>query len=290
MMNILKKQLNFRNVSVLFLIVYFAVFLFYPIYKAFAGSLHDWNPLTQKYHYIGWENYRFVLGDKLFWKSLTNTLFFTAISTVLRLAVGLALALMLFSRMTKMRTFFQGLFYMPTVTPMVAVSFVWMWMFNPQFGLINRFFHLDINWLKNSNWAMIAIIIMTVWKDFGYATVLFLAGLMGLPEEVYEASRIDGANGWQTFKNITLPLLKPVTLFVTITSLISYFQTYIQILIMTEGGPGTSTFVISYLIFDEAFVNYNFGTASAIAVILFVVIAVLTLLMFRYMDMGGDQQ
>ena len=137
---------------------------------------------------------------------------------------------------------------------------------------------------------MIAIIIMTVWKDFGYATVLFLAGLMGLPEEVYEASRIDGANGWQTFKNITLPLLKPVTLFVTITSLISYFQTYIQILIMTEGGPGTSTFVISYLIFDEAFVNYNFGTASAIAVILFVVIAVLTLLMFRYMDMGGDQQ
>lgn len=290
MMNILKKQLNFRNVSVLFLIVYFAVFLFYPIYKAFAGSLHDWNPLTQKYNYIGWENYQFVLGDKLFWKSLTNTLFFTFISTVLRLAVGLALALMLFSRMTKMRTFFQGLFYMPTVTPMVAVSFVWMWMFNPQFGLINRFFHLDINWLKNSNWAMIAIIIMTVWKDFGYATVLFLAGLMGLPEEVYEASRIDGANGWQTFKNITLPLLKPVTLFVTITSLISYFQTYIQILIMTEGGPGTSTFVISYLIFDEAFVNYNFGTASAIAVILFVVIAVLTLLMFRYMDMGGDQQ
>ena len=289
-MNILKKQLNFRNVSVLFLIVYFAVFLFYPIYKAFAGSLHDWNPLTQKYNYIGWENYQFVLGDKLFWKSLTNTLFFTAISTVLRLAVGLALALMLFSRMTKMRTFFQGLFYMPTVTPMVAVSFVWMWMFNPQFGLINRFFHLDINWLKNSNWAMIAIIIMTVWKDFGYATVLFLAGLMGLPEEVYEASRIDGANGWQTFKNITLPLLKPVTLFVTITSLISYFQTYIQVLIMTEGGPGTSTFVISYLIFDEAFVNYNFGTASAIAVILFVVIAVLTLLMFRYMDMGGDQQ
>ena len=289
-MNILKKQLNFRNVSVLFLIVYFAVFLFYPIYKAFAGSLHDWNPLTQKYNYISWENYRFVLGDKLFWKSLTNTLFFTAISTVLRLVVGLALALMLFSRMTKMRTFFQGLFYMPTVTPMVAVSFVWMWMFNPQFGLINRFFHLDINWLKNSNWAMIAIIIMTVWKDFGYATVLFLAGLMGLPEEVYEASRIDGANGWQTFKNITLPLLKPVTLFVTITSLISYFQTYIQILIMTEGGPGTSTFVISYLIFDEAFVNYNFGTASAIAVILFVVIAILTLLMFRYMDMGGDQQ
>ena len=290
MMNILKKQLNFRNVSVLFLVIYFAVFLFYPIYKAFAGSLHDWNPLTQKYDYIGWENYRFVLGDKLFWKSLTNTLFFTFVSTVLRLVVGLALALMLFSRMTKMRTFFQGLFYMPTVTPMVAVSFVWMWMFNPQFGLINRFFHLDINWLKNSNWAMIAIIIMTVWKDFGYATVLFLAGLMGLPEEVYEASRIDGANGWQTFKNITLPLLKPVTHFVTITSLISYFQTYIQILIMTEGGPGTSTFVISYLIFDEAFVNYNFGTASAIAVILFVVIAVLTLLMFRYMDMGGDQQ
>ncbi len=122
---------------------------------------------------------------------------------------------------------------------------------------------------------------MTIWKDFGYATVLFLGGLMGLPEDVFEASKIDGASAWQTFWRITVPLLKPTTLFVLITSLITYLQAYIQILIMTEGGPGTSTYVISYLIFDEAFVKYNFGTASAMAIILFVMIGILTVLMFK---------
>lgn len=170
---------------------------------------------------------------------------------------------------------------MPTITPLVAVSFVWMWLYNPQFGLINKVFHLDINWLKDSHWALPAIIIMTIWKDFGYATVIFLGGLMGLPEEVFEAADMDGASKWQRFVNITWPLLKPTTLFVTITSLISYLQAYVQILIMTEGGPGTSTYVISYLIFDEAFVKYNFGVASAMAIILFIMIGILTAIMFK---------
>lgn len=287
-MNKIKKQLNFTNVSVALLVVYFAIFLIYPIYKAFVGSLHDWNPLTGQYDFIGLENYEFIFGDKLFWSSLSNTLIFTIFSTLFRIIIGLGLALLLFSKLTTARTFFQGLFYMPTVTPLVAVSFVWTWMFDPQFGLINRIFDLDINWLKDPHYALAAVIIMTIWKDFGYATVLFLAGLMGLPEEVYEASRIDGANAFQTLKSITLPLLKPTTLFVVITSLISYFQAYIQILIMTDGGPGTSTYVMSYLIYDEAFVNYNFGSASAMAIILFVVIAILTVMMFKVTGNEGE--
>lgn len=212
---------------------------------------------------------------------MNNTLIFTFFSVLFRIIIGLALALAISSRLTRFKTFFQGLFYMPTITPLVAVSFVWMWMFDPQFGLINKIFGLDINWLKDSNWALPAIIIMTIWKDFGYATVIFLGGLMGLPEEVFEAAEVDGASKWQTFWKITLPLLKPTTIFVLITSLISYLQAYIQILIMTDGGPGTSTYVISYLIYDEAFVNYNFGTASAMAILLFVVIGLLTLIMFR---------
>lgn len=210
-----------------------------------------------------------------------NTMVFAFFAVVFRIVFGLGLALLLSSRLTKVKTLFQGLFYMPTITPLVAVSFVWMWMFDPQFGLINKVFNLDINWLKDSQWALPAIIIMTIWKDFGYATVLFLGGLMGLPEDVFEASKIDGATSWQTFWRITLPLLKPTTLFVVITSLITYLQAYIQILIMTNGGPGTSTYVISYLIFDEAFVKYNFGTASAMAIILFVIIGILTIIMFK---------
>ncbi|HFI0463658.1 TPA: carbohydrate ABC transporter permease [Streptococcus suis] len=277
-----KHQKNgFRNTVILCLMIYFAIFLVYPLYKAMVGSFYDWNPLVNRYNFVGLENYEFVLTDKLFWKSLSNTMLFTFVATFFRVIIGLGLALLIYSKFTKFRTFFQAVFYVPTVTPLVAVSFVWMWMFNPQFGLVNKILQVDINWLKDSKWAMVAVILMTIWKDFGYSTVLFLAGLMGLPLEVYEASRMDGANGLQTFKNITIPLLQPVTIFVILTSLISYFQSYIQFLVMTEGGPGTSTFVLSYLIFDEAFVNYNFGTASAIAVILFMIISVLSVVMFR---------
>lgn len=277
----LKNILSLKNMTIIFAVVYFGIFLIYPIGRALLGSLHEWNPLTQLFSYIGLENYQLIFSDPLFYKSMSNTFVFAFFSTLFRIIIGLALALAIHSKLIKKKTFFQGMFYMPTITPLVAVSFVWMWMFDPQFGLINKILGLDINWLKDSTWALPAIIIMTIWKDFGYATVLFLAGLMGLPEDVYEAAQMDGASKWLTFKRITVPLLAPTTLFVVITSLISYFQSYIQILIMTEGGPGTSTFVISYLIFDEAFVKYNFGYASALAVILFVVVGILTIIMFK---------
>lgn len=277
----LKSFINFRSIVVTLLVIYFAIFLIYPIYKAFAGSLHDWNPLIDKYDFVGFENFKSVLTNPLFWDSMRNTMVFSFFSVVFRIVIGLGLAMLLTSKLTRFRTFFQGLFYMPTITPLVAVSFVWMWMFDPQFGLINKIFQLDINWLKDSSWALPAVIIMTIWKDFGYATVIFMGGLMGLPEEVFEAADIDGASKWQKFLKVTWPLLKPTTLFVIITSLITYLQAYVQILIMTEGGPGTSTYVISYLIFDEAFVKYNFGTASAMAIILFVIIGILTALMFK---------
>lgn len=277
----LKSFINFRSIVVTLLVIYFAIFLIYPIYKAFAGSLHDWNPLIDKYDFVGLENFKSVLTNSLFWDSMRNTMVFSFFSVAFRIVIGLGLAMLLTSKLTRFRTFFQGLFYMPTITPLVAVSFVWMWMFDPQFGLINKIFQLDINWLKDSSWALPAVIIMTIWKDFGYATVIFMGGLMGLPEEVFEAADIDGASKWQKFLKVTWPLLKPTTLFVIITSLITYLQAYVQILIMTEGGPGTSTYVISYLIFDEAFVKYNFGTASAMAIILFVIIAILTALMFK---------
>lgn len=272
---------NLKNGTILFLVSYFGVFVIYPIYKAFAGSLHNWNPLIDQYDYIGFENFKSVLTNSLFWSSISNTFIFAFFSVLFRIIIGLGLAMLLYSKMTKFKSFFRGMFYMPTITPLVAVSFVWMWLYNPQFGLINKVFDLDINWLKDPNWALPAIIIMTIWKDFGYATVIFLGGLMGLPEEVFEAADMDGAGRWSRFRHITWPLLKPTTLFVVITSLISYLQAYVQILIMTEGGPGTSTHVISYLIFDEAFVKYNFGTASAMAIILFLMIGILTLIMFK---------
>lgn len=273
--------LSFRNIAVVLLIGYFAVFLVYPIYKAFAGSLHEWSPLVGTYRWTGFDNFRQILTDRLFWDSMWHTAVFCAFATVFRVILGLGLALLLNSRLVRFRNTLRGLFYMPTITPLVAVSFVWLWMFDPQFGMIDRLTGLHINWLHDPRWALPAIILMTIWKDFGYATVLYLAGLMNLPRDVYEAAAIDGANGVQTFLRITLPLLKPTTLFIVITSLISYLQAYVQILVMTNGGPGTSTYTISYLIFDQAFQKYNFGVASAMSVVLFIFTGVLTLLMFK---------
>ncbi len=278
---------TFRNVAVTLLIIYFAIFLAYPIYKAFAGSLHDWNPLVGTYDWVGFENFRQILTGGLFWGSMWHTAVFCVFATVFRVILGLGLALLLNSRLVKCRDTLRGLFYMPTITPLVAVSFVWMWMFDPQFGMIDRITGLNINWLHDPKWALPAIILMTIWKDFGYATVLYLAGLMNLPRDVYEAAAIDGANSVQTFFKITLPLLKPTTLFVVITSLISYLQAYVQMLVMTNGGPGTSTYTISYLIFDQAFQKYNFGVASAMSVVLFLFTGILTIIMFK---VSGDTE
>lgn len=279
--SVLTRIFTMKNIAVTLLIGYFAVFLAYPIIKAFSGSLHNWNPLVGTYEWVGFDNFKQILTDELFWKSLGNTAIFAGVSTIFRIVIGLALAIALSSKLIKFKNTLRGLYYMPTITPLVAVSFVWLWMFDPQFGMINRAFGLDINWLHDTKWALPAIIVMTIWKDFGYATVLYLAGIMSLPTDVYEAAAIDGANKWQTFWHITVPLLKSTTLFIVITSLISYLQAYVQILVMTNGGPGTATYTISYLIYDQAFEKYNFGVASAMSVVLFIFTGILTLLMFK---------
>ena len=193
----------------------------------------------------------------------------------------MAIAYAINSTLVKYKGFFRAIYYMPVVTPMVAVAFVWKFMYNPQIGTINRLFGLHVNWLMNPKTALLAVMIMTIWKDFGYAVVMYMAGLYSLPSDSMEAAKVDGANAWQTFKYITLPLLKPMTLFVVITSIISYIQAYVQILIMTEGGPGTTTYLASYIIYDEAFVKYNFGYASALSFVMFVITAICTWLSFR---------
>ncbi|QOL35437.1 sugar ABC transporter permease [Bifidobacterium lemurum] len=277
----LGRILSFKNIAVFFFVANFLVFLAYPIAKAFAGSLHYWNPMTGAYDWVGLENFVSILTDPLFWQSMWNTFYFSFFAVVFRIALGLGIAVMLWSQLAKCKTAFRTLFYMPTITPLVAVSLVWVWMYDPQFGLIDKLFGVHINWLNDPQWALPAIIIMTVWKDFGYATVLYLAALMNVPVDVLEASQIDGANGWQRFWHIIMPLIRPTTMFVFITSLITYFQAYVQILMMTEGGPGNKTYTISYLIYDRAFVNYDFGTASAMSVVLFVITGVLSFVSLR---------
>lgn len=276
-----KSEIILRNIVVTVMVIYFTIFLVVPIGIAFAGSFHEWNPLSGTYNYLGLANYIEVFTSGLFGKSMLNTLIFSVVVIFFRVGLGLAIAYAIYSTLVKHKSFFRAVYYMPVVTPMVAVAFVWKFMYNPQIGTINQIFGLDVNWLMNPKTALLAVMIMTIWKDFGYAVVMYMAGLYSLPADALEAAKVDGASAWQTFRYITLPLLKPMTLFVVITSIISYIQAYVQILIMTEGGPGTATYLASYIIYDEAFVKYNFGYASALSFVLFVITAVFTWLSFR---------
>ena len=282
-----KSEILLRNITVTGMILFYTVFLLVPIGIAFAGSFHEWNPLSGIYRFTGIENYVNVFTSALFGKSMLNTLIFSVVVIFFRVGLGLAIAIAIYSNLIKHKSFFRAIYYMPVVTPMVAVAFVWKFLYNPQIGAINQILGLDINWLMNPKTALLAIMIMTIWKDFGYAVVMFMAGLYSLPSDAMEAARVDGASSWQTFKYLTLPLLKPMTLFVVITSIISYIQAYVQVLILTEGGPGTATYLSSYIIYNEAFVKYNFGYSSAMSFVLFVITAVFTWLSFR---VSGDSE
>ena len=282
-----KSEILLRNLTVTGMIIFYVVFLLVPIGIAFAGSFHEWNPLSGIYRFTGIENYVNVFTSALFGKAMLNTLIFSVVVIFFRVGLGLAIAVAIYSTLVKHKSFFRAVYYMPVVTPMVAVAFVWKFLYNPQIGSINQILGLDINWLMNPKTALIASMVMTIWKDFGYAVVMFMAGLYSLPSDAMEAAKVDGASSWQTFKYLTLPLLKPMTLFVVITSIISYIQAYVQVLILTEGGPGTATYLSSYIIYNEAFVKYNFGYASAMSFVLFVITAVFTWLSFR---VSGDSE
>lgn len=270
-----------RNGVVIGIVVFSVLLLIIPIIIALVGSFHLWNPLVGTFEFRGLDNYQRLLTDADFWRTSLNTVVFGVVVIFFRIVLGLTLAYAIFSRLTRWKTFFRTIFYMPTVTPMVAVAYVWNLMYNPQVGAINTFLGLDINWLYDSSFALPAIMIMTIWKDFGYAVILLLAGLYSIPEDALEAASVDGSSSWQRFRYIILPLLRPMMLFVVVTSIISYLQAFVQVLVLTQGGPGMSSYLISYLIYDEAFVKYNFGYASALAFVLLVFTAAATVISFR---------
>jgi len=248
---------------------------------AFVGSFHLWNPLKGQYLWNGLTNWQMVLNNSLFWRAMGNTVWFSVVAVAARVLIGLLLASALHAKLVKWKSLFRTLYYLPTITPMVAVAFVWKFMYQPQFGLLNQILNTKINWLFDARYAMSAILFLTIWKDFGYAVVILLGGLYSLPTDCLEAAEIDGASAWQRFRAVTLPLLRPTILFIVITSLISYFQTYIPVMVLTQGGPGTQTYLASYIIYDQAFVKYNFGYSSAISFVLFLIIAMLTVVSFR---------
>ena len=276
--------------AVILMLGFYSIFFLIPVANGIIGSFYEWNPIEGTKFFIGFENYKYLFASSLFWISLKNTILFTTVSVIGRTFLGLLLAVGLHS-IVKGKKYLRSAYFLPVIMPIVAVSIVWKWIYHPRIGMLNMILMMfgitGKNWLGDSTLALPSVLMMTIWKDVGYAVIIFMAALLNVPKTLHEAAEIDGANKWQVFYSIVLPTIKPTIVFILITSLISYFQSFVQIFIMTKGGPGTSTYVLSYLIYNEAFVKYNFGYASAIAVILFLIIIFITIIQKKFI-VGED--
>jgi multiple sugar transport system permease protein len=274
-----------RRWAVFFLtpsLVGFLAFTAIPVVASLGLSFVEWN-LIRTPEFVGLDNYARALHDPMFWRVLKNTAVYTVGTVPTSMALSLALALALNQKIRGV-TLFRGLYYLPVVAPMVAVTMVWRWLYNSNFGIINYLLSLvnvpAIPWLTSTRWAMPSVIIMSIWKGLGAGMVLYLAGLQGIPQHLYDAAAVDGANAWQRFRHVTLPMLATTTFFVMVTSIISSFQVFGQVYVLTRGGPANATATMVYYIFQNAFQSFRMGYASALSWLLFAVIFVFTLIQF----------
>lgn len=254
------------------------VFLMLPVASSFVLSFSSWD-LIGEIQWIGLDNYIKALADPAVLGALRNTVTFIVgyLPATVLIALGLALLL---NRRIKGRVAFRAVYFVPVVTSWVAVSLIWKWLLNPQYGLVNvALGWLGIKgpgWLFDPQWAMTGVILTSIWKDIGFVTVIYLAGLQDIPDHLYEAASLDGTTPWQRFWHITVPMLMPTTFFVTTISLISSFQVFDQVWVMTQGGPAGATSVMVELIYKNAFSYYQMGYASAISWVLFALIFAVT--------------
>lgn len=268
------------------LLIGLAIFTYGPVLAALGLSFTKGDYISTP-KWIGLDNYRDLLKDELFWKSLQNTLYYVVGVVPIGLALSLLLALALNQKLRGI-TFFRSIFFLPSITSSVALSLMWLWIYNPEFGVLNFLLkQIGIKgpaWLSTTEWAMPAIMIMSIWRGLGYNMLIFLAGLQGVPEVYYEAADIDGAGAWSKFLHITVPLLSPTTFMLLILSLIGAFQVFEYTYVMTQGGPLYSTLTLVLHVYNNAFRSFKMGYASALAYVLFFILLALTFIQFKFQE------
>jgi len=272
-----------------------ALFFVLPVVAALALSVTDFDIYAladrRNLRFVGLGNYIGLLTNPLFWKALGNTTYFVVFGVPLSIATSLLAAVLLHSRLAKFPAFYRTAYFAPVVTTVVAVAVIWRYLFNTKYGLAN--YALDglgihpVDWLGDPRWAMPTIILFAVWKNFGYNMLIFIAGLANIPDEQYEAARIDGASPLRQFRHITLPMLGPTLLMVGILTVSGYFQLFAEPFVMTEGGPLQSTTSVLYLMYEEGFKWWNLGNASAVAFMLFALMTTVTAVMMRFARKRG---
>ncbi|MBI2416840.1 MAG: sugar ABC transporter permease [Ignavibacteriales bacterium] len=264
-------------------------FFFLPVLAAFLLSFTDFDIYSLSninyLRFVGFNNYISALQSPVFWTSLKNTFYFVVAGGPLSVAASLGAALLLNSKFIKFKPVFRLVYFLPVVTTLVAVSIVWRYVYHPKFGALNYLLSFvgvsPVDWLGDPNFSMPAIIILAVWKNFGYNMMIFVAGLQSIPVDYYEAASMEGASGWQQFIKITIPMLAPTTLFISIITMIGYFQLFAEPYVMTQGGPVNSTLSIVLYMYQEGFRWWNIGYSTALAFLLFVIILIGTLVQFR---------
>lgn len=262
-------------------------FMFYPVFKALIISLYDWDMISPDKRWVMFGNYQELLTDRLFWQAVRNTAVYVLGTVPAEMAIALGVALLL-NQALHFRAFYRLAFFIPYITTVVAIAMVWAWMYHDQWGLLNTilgwFGMAPQRWLLDPRWTLFTIILMSIWKNAGYTTILFLAGLQNLDRELYSAARVDGANRWQAFRHITWPLLTPTTFFVSVTSIIAGFKVFTEIFVLYGGKPGplrVATTMVFY-VYEKAWDDYRMGYAAAAAYLLFLMVLAFTLLQLWY--------
>ncbi len=273
-----------------------ALFFFVPVIAGFVLSFTDFDiyaigdPSTVRF--VGGGNYAKVLANPEFWNALRVTFVYVVLGAPLSVITSLVAALLVNDKLVRGKTFFRVVFFAPVVTTLVAVAIVWRYLYHPRYGLFDYALSSmglpTVDWLGDPHFALLAIIVLAVWKNFGYNMLIFVAGLQAIPDELYEAANLDGAGWWQQFRHVTLPGLAPVFLFVGVTTMIGNFQLFSEPYVMTQGGPLRSTTSVVLMMYEEGFRWWRMGMASAIAFVLFAIILTSTLIQMRLQ--GGDRK
>jgi len=270
-------------------LILIGIFFVVPVLAGLVLSFTDFdlyaigNPANARF--IGLGNYKAVLANPVFWKALGNTFYFVVVGGPLSVLVSLAAALLVHSKRAKWPGFFRTIYFTPVVTTLVAVAIVWRYLDHPKYGLVNALLNKiglpSVDWLGDPHWSMPAIVILAVWKNFGYNMLIFIAGLANIPDEQYEAAQLDGANWWGRFRHVTLPGLAPTFVFVAIITMLGNFQIFAEPYVMTQGGPLQSTTTVVLMMYEEGFRWWRMGLAASIAFILFLIMLAGTWLQIR---------
>jgi multiple sugar transport system permease protein len=266
---------------------FFAVFLLFPIFRGLQISMYDWKIMLKEQHFVGLANYQALMSDKVFWQSLRNTGYFVVLTVTINIVLGLLVASGLKHSFFG-RDFLRVLFYAPGIMSVSVIGIVGLRIWDTQIGIVNYFVTTlmggpRISWLGNPDIVIPSLVISTVWWTFGFPMLVFLAGLENIPETLYEAAKIDGANSWQSFRYITIPLIMPTMLFITVTQFIAHMQVFAQPYIISGGGPGNASRTAVMYLYETAWKYFRFGYASTIAVVLAAIMIVVTIILFAAM-------